>query len=74
MNKKYKVKVPVKVARIEEINWVFECDSKEEVENLKIYIEEEELIALDPTYEEVVEIYEENLLEVYENDLIIDEN
>ena len=60
----YVVKVPVKVSRIEELELAFEVSSKEEAEALKERIETEGLSGLQPSFEEVVDIREEEVLDV----------
>ena len=62
----YTVKVPVKVARVEELELIFEVNSQEEAEALKEKIETEGLDGLQPSYEEIVNIREEEVLNVYE--------
>ena len=68
----YKVSVPVRVRRVEEIDWTFVVNSKEEAEELVDYIKNQGLIALDPDYEEVIEICEEDVLDIYEDDVQIE--
>ena len=69
----YKVTVPVRARRIEEINWTFEVETKKEAEELVSYVKECGLVGLDLNYEEVVEICEEDVLETYTSDVEIED-
>ena len=69
----YKVIVPVRVRRIEEIDWVFEVETKSEAEELVSYVKECGLVGLNQSYEEIVEVCEEDVLEVYASDVAIED-
>ena len=61
---KYVVKVPVKVMRIQDMELEFEVDSEKEAKMLEYHIEENGLEGVDPTYEKVTGIDEEQVIEI----------
>ena len=67
----YKVTVPVRVKRIEDVEWVFEVENEEEAKELVDYIKSQGLVCLNPDYEEVIKTCEEDMLEVYEDEMQI---
>jgi len=66
-----KVRIPVKVNRIEQIDYIIETNEPKKLIN---YIKEHGLGDINIDYEEIIEICEETLLEVYDDDIEIEKD
>ena len=66
-----KVRIPVKVSRIEKIDYIIETDKPDELID---YIKEYGIKGINIDYEEIVEICEETVLNVYDEDIEIEKD
>jgi len=66
-----KVRIPVKVSRIEKIDYIIETDKPDELID---YIKEYGIKGINIDYEEIVEICEETVLNVYDEYIEIEKD
>lgn len=66
-----KVRIPVKVSRIEKIDYIIETYKPDELID---YIKEYGIKGINIDYEEIVEICEETVLNVYDEDIEIEKD